>query len=90
MNIDQINQRNKKRTAIFFVVGLIFLTSFILFRRPMLVGLGGAMVGIPLAHFFMPYRSKAYHLFVFVASLSVVLFYIFSLTFLLLGKISIS
>lgn len=80
---------NKKRVAIFFVSGLVFLTLSIFFRKAMFVGLGGAMVGIPLAHLFAPYRSRTHHFLIFIAVFSAVLIYIFSMTFLLSGKFSI-
>jgi len=80
---------DKKRNTIFLIVGLTFLTLSILFGQKFLVGLGGAMVGIPLAHVGAPYRSNAHHFFVFVISLAAVLFYIFSMTFLWWGRISI-
>jgi len=80
---------NKKRAAIFFVAGLIFLTLSIMFRKGIFVGLGGAMVGVPLAHLFFPYRSKAHHFFIFAASLAAVLIYIFFTTYLFWNRFTL-
>jgi len=41
---------NRKRNTIFLVFGFVFLTLAIYFKCVPLIGLGGAMVGVPLAH----------------------------------------
>lgn len=87
--MNQEHKTNKKRTFLFFILGLLVVTLSLFFNQKILVAAGGMIFGTSLAHFFLPYRSPMYHFFVFIMSLATVFMYIFFVTYLLWGRLTL-